>query len=304
MNEKLPGYLGVIDKIDRIMGRHEKMAILFEMQEKMASPLKALKQEMYVDTPPALKQYIQSFRNFEALNLYSVPSETSYKALSIHQNTALLETIAGIKAINSLADRIRYWDVIHKIDALIGKFDSEETYLEDSLYEVDYDLSKLLIGGDGKDLSNKQSILIDESNRVKRMIMDVFINNPLLLQLSPREFEELIAELLRYQGYEVQLTKQTRDGGYDMIAITSINGSPLKFLVECKRYRNRPVSVNVVRQFSNVVTCEGATKGIIATTSYFTKPVFEEFSNPYFLDFRDQKDIINWVALAAQSIIP
>ena len=40
-----------------------------------------------------------------------------------------------------------------------------------------------------------------------------------LRKLKPREFEQLIAELWHGFGYDVDLTKQTRDGGKDIIAI-------------------------------------------------------------------------------------
>lgn len=43
-------------------------------------------------------------------------------------------------------------------------------------------------------------------------------NNPLYVyQLSPREFEEVVAELFKAKGYEVKLTPATRDGGRDII---------------------------------------------------------------------------------------
>lgn len=39
-----------------------------------------------------------------------------------------------------------------------------------------------------------------------------------LYGLSPREFEEVIAELFQRWGYAVELTPQTRDGGRDVLA--------------------------------------------------------------------------------------
>lgn len=38
-----------------------------------------------------------------------------------------------------------------------------------------------------------------------------------IYDISPREFEEVIAELLRGQGYNTKLTKQSKDGGYDLV---------------------------------------------------------------------------------------
>lgn len=43
----------------------------------------------------------------------------------------------------------------------------------------------------------------------------------LLYELNPRRFEELVAELLKAQGFEPTLTPQTRDGGCDIRAARS-----------------------------------------------------------------------------------
>src|SRR5262249_26534719 len=40
-------------------------------------------------------------------------------------------------------------------------------------------------------------------------------------QLTPRRFEELIASLFRNHGFKVELTARTRDGGYDIVAVSS-----------------------------------------------------------------------------------
>ncbi len=43
-------------------------------------------------------------------------------------------------------------------------------------------------------------------------------NPEFLYDLSPRDFEELVAELFVREGYNVQLTKKTRDQGVDIYA--------------------------------------------------------------------------------------
>src|SRR5713226_7587905 len=40
-----------------------------------------------------------------------------------------------------------------------------------------------------------------------------------LKRIGHRQFEELVAELFRGFGYDVELTKRTRDGGIDVIAV-------------------------------------------------------------------------------------
>ena len=143
-----------------------------------------------------------------------------------------------------------------------------------------------------------QLILINELEKVKRIITDVYLDNSTIYRIGPRDFEEMIAELLRKQGFSVELTKQTRDGGYDILAINSVAGFPLKFLAECKRYApDRPISVDIIRAFSYVIDKEKANKGIIFTTSYFTRDAKTEKNsvNGKLLDFMESADIIQWV---------
>ena len=109
--------------------------------------------------------------------------------------------------------------------------------------------------------------------------------------------EEVIAELLYGKGFEVEITKQTRDNGYDIIAVNSINGFRNKYLVECKRYGpKRPIGIDIIRSFCDVLKEEKANKGVIFTTSYFTKPSIERKEKEgHLLDFKDRGDIIQWV---------
>jgi restriction system protein len=96
-------------------------------------------------------------------------------------------------------------------------------------------------------------------------------NPQLMYELHPRRFEELIAELYARQGFEVELTKQTRDGGVDIYVVETGPLGRFTTLVDVKRNRrDRPVGIGVVRQLYGVVEARRATAGIIATTSFFS----------------------------------
>lgn len=98
-------------------------------------------------------------------------------------------------------------------------------------------------------------------------------------ELSPREFEKIIAELFKKLGYEVELTKQTRDSGVDIYIAKKTDLGKFLFLVECKHYApNRPVGIEVIRNMYGVLGMNKRkpTGGIIATTSHFAKGVKEE----------------------------
>jgi len=142
-----------------------------------------------------------------------------------------------------------------------------------------------------------QIILLDETSRIKRVIGDTYHDHELLYRLDSRDFEEMIAELLRKQQYEVELTKQTRDGGYDLLAIRSLGDIPLRFLVECKRYsHHRKIGVDIIRSFSDVMTTSG-NMGMIVTSSYFSPDAirYKKTNKPYLLHLRDHDDVIGWV---------
>jgi len=103
-------------------------------------------------------------------------------------------------------------------------------------------------------------------------------NHPdLLHQIDPRKFEELIASIFRNQGFYVELTPPSKDGGYDLLAVQKdpITG-PSKYLVECKRYHpENKVGVGIIRSLLGVVVDQQADKGILATTSFFTRGASE-----------------------------
>jgi len=120
----------------------------------------------------------------------------------------------------------------------------------------------------------------------------------LLYDLHPWRFEELVAELLRAQGFEPTLTPRTRDGGRDILAARSDALGSLLYLVECKRYgpKNK-VGVEVVRAIHGVTNSERATKGVIVTTSFFTKNAID-FATPlkYGIGLHDFETLKSWLA--------
>jgi restriction system protein len=122
-------------------------------------------------------------------------------------------------------------------------------------------------------------------------------NPKLLYDISPREFEDLIASVLKKMGYSIRQTKLTRDGGKDIYA--AINDPLGKFLyvVECKRYGPRDhIGVGIVRSLYGVVQAERATAGVLVTSSFFTKPAIEfqqQVGNQ--LTLRDYIEVQNWI---------
>lgn len=95
-----------------------------------------------------------------------------------------------------------------------------------------------------------------------------------MYDLTPRQFEEVIAELYQKCGYTVELTKQTRDGGKDIYLAHKNDIGTFLYLVQCKKYsKDHPVGVSVLREIYGVQTSEPQkpSGSIIATTSHFTR---------------------------------
>jgi restriction system protein len=92
------------------------------------------------------------------------------------------------------------------------------------------------------------------------------------------DFENLIRELFEKEftsnGGEVKITRASRDGGVDAIAFDPdpIRGG--KIVIQAKRYTN-PVGVSAVRDLFGTVHNEGATKGILVTTSDYGPDAYE-----------------------------
>lgn len=95
-------------------------------------------------------------------------------------------------------------------------------------------------------------------------------------KITPRKFEELVAELFARKGYEVTLTPAQKDGGKDIIARRNDDGIPICLYIECKHYDvNNPVGVNIVRSACGLREHDKVNKAIVVTTSRFTKGAFE-----------------------------
>jgi HJR/Mrr/RecB family endonuclease len=122
-----------------------------------------------------------------------------------------------------------------------------------------------------------------------------------LLRMKPRDFERFIAEVWSRLGYEVDLTKLSGDGGYDLIAVQRAHSNE-KFLIECKRYApSNKVGVGLVRALYGVKTAEKATKALLVTTSSYTRGA-QEFmgSHCWELEGVDYDGIIQWTMKAAE----
>ncbi len=135
--------------------------------------------------------------------------------------------------------------------------------------------------------------LKNDINVVTHSLVDEIALRPEILQeITPRQFEELVCELFERKGYKVQLTKQTRDGGKDLIVLHNSMLGDMVIYAECKKKAlKHPVNVGLVRQLYGTVEADRVTAGIMITNSYFSKDAcrFQQTikSRMYLIDYSE-----------------
>ena len=116
--------------------------------------------------------------------------------------------------------------------------------------------------------------------------------------MSWREFEMLVGEAYRLQGYRVTETGGGgADGGIDL-ALTK--GSE-KFLVQCKQWKAYKVGVDVVRELYGVMAAKGATGGFVVTSGRFTDDA-KAFADGRNVQLVDGPKLFALIKLAKQSL--
>lgn len=129
-------------------------------------------------------------------------------------------------------------------------------------------------------------------------------SRPNLMDLSPSDFEDLVSNLFSRMGLETRLTRASRDGGVDVVAFDTRPVLGGKVVIQAKRYKNT-VGVSAVRDLYGTMLNEGASKGIIVTTSSYGPDAYE-FSKDKPLELIDGGGLLyllDQVGVQAQIII-
>lgn len=152
---------------------------------------------------------------------------------------------------------------------------------------------------------NDDSHVAEATDEIRTIIVDIndeiiryLARNPNKVHdLSSRKFEELVADILRNFGFDVELTRATRDGGKDIVAYIRTQATAFLTYVECKKYApHNKVGVDVVRQVYGVQRIYKANKSLIVTTSSFSCDAIEarrQIENE--MDLRDFEDLKVWL---------
>jgi restriction system protein len=94
--------------------------------------------------------------------------------------------------------------------------------------------------------------------------------------LSAQEFEWIVGEVFRREGWDVEETgrEAAADGNVDL----RIRRGGRELLVQCKRWKSWPVGVDEVRKLAGTLMREGLSgdDGVFVTLSRFTEPAIAE----------------------------
>lgn len=130
------------------------------------------------------------------------------------------------------------------------------------------------------------------------LAIDLLRDGRLLSEMPWRTFEEMLGTLLEAEGWNVQVTQPSRDGGIDVVAVKEdkVLGS-VRSIWQAKRYGpKRVVRLNEIRELSAVVDWERATKGVVVTTSRLTKDAIDWIRrDTYRLDYKDARMMESWI---------
>jgi restriction system protein len=116
--------------------------------------------------------------------------------------------------------------------------------------------------------------MVDKRFVDQQNVLEDLESRPNLLDLNPFEFENLVSNLFTRMGLETKQTRSSRDGGVDAIAFDARPILGGKVVIQAKRYKDT-VGVAAVRDLYGTMINEGASKGILVTTSGYGADAYD-----------------------------
>jgi restriction endonuclease Mrr len=150
-----------------------------------------------------------------------------------------------------------------------------------------------------KVITPEEFLRIDLAVPLDRQLIARLHENPKdIYGLSPRQFEEFVADLLARSGFEVKLGPRGRDDGVDVFAERATGLGPELIIVQVKKYReDRKVGQPTIKQLHADVSDRDASKGLIVTSSSFSRDAKKYIDlYKYKLTGKDFDDLRAWIA--------
>ena len=138
------------------------------------------------------------------------------------------------------------------------------------MFIVPLSLYMLLCYLGGRTLCQNNSTAYNGSKIDKKMLLNIIERT--INEANGWQFEEIVAKIFEMNGYNVQLTSKTGDGGKDIILNHDI-------YVECKKYKNNAITNSIVLKLIGACSVDNIKKAIIITTATYTKSAIEVIEN-------------------------
>jgi HJR/Mrr/RecB family endonuclease len=102
---------------------------------------------------------------------------------------------------------------------------------------------------------------------------DILARPDRLYRMDATQFEEFVAGVYTQLGYTVFATKQSHDGGVDLMLENVIDGMPHRYIVQCKHTmkKSRRIGVAAVRELMGSLLDWAATAAIVVTNTLFSR---------------------------------
>ena len=131
-----------------------------------------------------------------------------------------------------------------------------------------------------------------------QLILDIKNQNMNIEDIHWREFEEIVAELLKSQGWDIELGRGTKDKGVDILAEKDIPSiGVIRTIWQAKHFAShRKVGVKEIRELHSVVLDNKVNKGVMVTSTFLTRGAIERIDRDKFLLGGAQKpNILKWI---------
>lgn len=96
------------------------------------------------------------------------------------------------------------------------------------------------------------------------------------------ELSEVVSQILRAEGYQVQVSAPGPDGGVDILAGRGPMGFDIPRLCVQVKSGNAPVDAKIFRELRGVMEDRSADQGLLVSWSGFTRPAVEEARRQFF----------------------
>lgn len=239
-----------------------------EVQKAMDKIISPKVQKAIMNDSAILRNYFISSGMLDAMNkmkpVFEQYRESNLPVTNMMQSIQETHSIEGVNAHIQQLNILKGYSLLHYYpDNMSNKAIEEDEKINNKVVEEIF-----------KPESNnriEKNVIITLSP-INDNVLKYLSENPLAFyQLDDREFEIVMAEIYNKLGYEVELTKATRDGGKDIIIRKPEILGDFIYYVECKKNApKRHIGIGIVKNLVGTISTDRVNGGILATTSYFT----------------------------------